>query len=867
MSQDYYFNSHNPNRSNNNGGTPPPKKPNSNDDKNQTKEAERPQNKPGANNKRPVPNNQGGARSQGQPVAARPNARQATPRIKPKGTSKRGQDAGQANTPKEHKYSAKLNFLRVLFGSFIVCGVTGLVVALTVLIYSINVVNGEIALNLDVEKYDQAQTTFIYGTNEKDNEIELARLHGTENRIWVDMKDMSPYMQKAFIALEDKRFEKHNGVDWFRTLSSIIVHRGTQGGSTITQQLIKNLTDQNSVTFVRKFNEILTALNLEKHFEKDEIVEAYMNTIFLSQGCYGVQTASITYFGKDISELNLAECAAIAAITQWPSRYDPLRSPQMVKNVDGVEEMVSYVEKNKNRQKICLDSMLAEEMITQEEYDEAINFKLVFSNSPEYKGKSAAATAQLDKNKVSGDYNSYYVDFVIQQVAEKLAAQNGITLKKAQKMVINGGYKIYAAMDYTVQKTLEDVYSNYTKMPDHTVQSAMTVMDYKGKVVGIVGGTGTKTGDMVLNRASQSPRQPGSTMKPIGVYAPALELNAIYWSSMFSDTGSRKSGEEPQLKGNGWPHNDGGGTSGSTVTVQYALQKSLNTVPVRILTDIGFEASMKFSKEKAHLSYLTDQDLAYSPLALGGSTKGETSLEMTTAYQMFGNGGYYYAPYSFTKVVNSRNEIVFESKPEETKQQAMSPANATVMNKMLQTVAGSGGSGNAYNLGSNYEMIAKTGTTSESVDRWYVGGTPYYIATVWYGYDEQKTIYYNLSSNPAGTLWNTVMGQIHKKKNLKAAKFEVSSDAVSRKYCTSTGLLARNTCSSAVGYYDANHLPGTCKGNHGGGSNNNVSTTKKSNSNSTDEDDNKKPDTTAPKQEVTAAVNPTTTAATENNNE
>lgn len=878
MAQDYYFNSHNPNNHSNKNDGPAPKRPG----QNQVKKSQNAKGPSAPNNRRPVQqpaSRQGGnlgasprrgsaGSSMGaqKPVSpavrrpvlsnqGKPSDPQGNRHNRPFNTQKKDAAAGLSKT--------KLNMLRVIFGSLVVCAFTCIVLGLTVLIYSINFVNGEVALDLDTEKFAQAQTTFVYGNNMQGEEIELARLHGSENRIWVDMEDMSPYIKQAFIALEDKRFEKHHGVDWFRTLSAIFIHGGSQGGSTITQQLIKNLTDQKSVTFVRKFNEILIALNLEKHYEKDEIIEAYLNTIFLSQGCYGVETAAITYFGKDISELNLAECATLAAITQWPNKYDPLRSNRTVTNEDGSESVINYVQNNKDRQELCLSFMLEQDMISEAEYNEAVNYKLIFTNSPEYTGKSAAATAKSDTSQKAGDYNSYYVDFVIQQVAQQIAAKEGITAAKAQKQVIRGGYKIYTAMDYAVQQALEEVFENYVDIPDTEAQAAMTVMDYKGRVVGIIGGMGKKSGDMVLNRASQSPRSPGSTIKPLSIYAPALELNATYWSNLWTDSASRKSEEEPWLNGSGWPHNDSNeGGDGNKVTVQYALARSLNTVPVRILTDIGFEASKNFLEQKAHLTTLVEGDASYGALSLGSLTNGATTLEMTAAYQMFGNGGYYYAPYAYTKVVNSRNEIVFENEAEKNKEQVLSPANATVMNKLLQTVSASGGSGSPYHLNTNDEMFAKTGTTTGSKDRWFIAGTPYYVAAVWYGYDTPKEIVFRWNgsrANPAGVLWYHVMNKVHKLKDLSAAKFEASSDAVQRKYCTVTGRLATSSCPTAYGWYDSANLPATCSGGHGS-SNNNNSNSNEGNNNNTPSPTPETPETTA---ENTTPPPPETTTAPE----
>lgn len=297
---------------------------------------------------------------------------------------------------------------------------------------------------------------------------------------------------------------KHHGVDWIR-LVGVIVKRSNsgQGGSTITQQLIKNLTDENEVTIVRKFNEILSALNIEKNYSKDEIIEAYLNTIYLSEGCYGVKTASEKYFGKDVSDLNAAECAAIASITQYPSKYDPLRHP----------------ENNRKRQLRVLDKMLENGALTQEEYNEAVNYEMVFTNSENYQGSQVSdSQSSANENRI----DSYYVDYVIKSVIDDLQKM-GYTEKKAKSMLYGGGLKIYTAVDYDVQNALEDVYENYKKMPDKKVQGAMVVMDYEGRILGLVGGTGKYSGKLGLNRASQSVRQPGSVIKPLSVYGPAFE--------------------------------------------------------------------------------------------------------------------------------------------------------------------------------------------------------------------------------------------------------------------------------------------------------------------------------------------------------
>ena len=766
MAQDYYFSSQVPNHNNNNDNT--------------QQEIQKP------------------VRRKEQPTPPQHKVVLTTEKT---GKGKKTNGRGKRPPASSNKSKGTIAFLKVLIGFAIICAFTFVVVSMTVLVYSINYVNGDTVVDLDTEQFNSAQTTFIYGTDSKGKEIEIATLHGTENRVWVDVKDMNQYLPKAFIAIEDKRFEDHHGVDWVRTIGAAVKYTGTQGGSTITQQLIKNVTNQDQVTIVRKFNEILTALNLEKSHDKEQIIEAYMNTIYLSHGCYGVQTAAEKYFGKEVKDLNVAECATIAAITQWPNRYDPLVHP----------------DKNKKRQEKCLKNMLKEKMITKQEYDEALAYKLVFTNSEDYQGSTVKKDdSKIDKSKVQ----SYYVDFVIDSVISDLKAQ-GIPASKAKKMIYGGGLKIYSAIDFDVQEAMEDVYVNYRRMPDETVQSAMTIMEYDGRVVGIVGGTGKKTANRVLNRASKSPRQPGSTMKPIGVYAPAIDVNAVYWSKMIKDAPSRNE-DNPAKPGNDWPTNQGDVYSGENVTVQRAVAKSMNTVPVRILTDIGFDTSVNYLTEKFHLTNLVKEgeknDVDYSPLALGGMTRGATTLEMTAAYQAFGNGGKYYKPYCYYKVINSKNEIILEK--EDNGEQAISPATATIMNRLLcSVVTGEGGTGASYALNPKYEMFAKTGTTTGSNDRWFVAGTPYYVGSVWYGYDTPKEIHYSISANPCGTIWNLVMSNIHSKKGLDGAKFELSSDAVQRKYCTHTGLLASKNCdSTATGWYAANHLPAYCNGKHGGSS-------------------------------------------------
>ncbi len=691
------------------------------------------------------------------------------------------------NKPKKQKASTGSKIGKVLLGILLVCVVVGVVCFSVISIYGYSVVHGDPVFNLTEEKYSQNQTSFIYGTDSDGNDVEITRLHGEENRIWVNLSDMNEYMPKAFIAAEDQRFDRHHGVDWTR-LVGIIVKRSNrgQGGSTITQQLIKNLTDENDVTLVRKFNEILSALNIEKNYSKDEIIEAYLNTIYLSSGCYGVKTASEKYFGKNVSDLNIAECACIAAITQFPSQYDPLRHP----------------EKNKKRQTWILGQMLKQGYISQEQYDEAINYEMVFTNSENYQGSQVSGEESSVNDNI---IENYYVDCVIKTVLEDLQKM-GYTEKKAKSLLYGGGLKVYTAIDFDVQEALEDVYENYRKMPDESVQGAMVVMNYEGRILGLVGGTGEYDGTLGLNRAIQSKRQPGSTIKPLSVYGPAIEKSLtddncnIYWSTLLPDKPLKK------VNGKMWPTNQGGSYSGNNVTLQYGLSKSLNTISAQTLDIIGVDYSFDFITERFHISTLDSvRDCDYAPMATGSVTNGVIPLEMTAAFAAFGNGGQYYAPYCYYKIEDSLGNVIIQTDAEATKEQALTEGSAWVMNKMLQTVMTSG-TGTSYRL-SGIECFGKTGTTTDDKDRWFVGGTPEYVAAVWYGYDQPKEIVYRLSANPSGTIWKTVMSEIYDKKGTNKKSFPEFDGIVQKSYDSSNGKLARYSSGNS-GWYDVNNLPG-----------------------------------------------------------
>lgn len=715
-----------------------------------------------------------------------------------------GKTAKTAKKPKSTKNLSKKAY--ILWGILATCVLTVLVVVTTVLVSAIVYVKGDLVVNLDEYKANQNQTSFVYAYDKSGATVELARLHGEEDRVWVDLDDMSPYLKEAFIALEDTRFMKHHGVDWIRTFGVILKPSNIgQGGSTITQQLIKNVTNNKEVTIVRKYREILMALNLEENYDKDVILEAYLNTLYLGSGCYGVKTASEKYFGKDVSELDAAECACLAVITKAPTKYNPLLNP----------------EENLKRRNHCLKLMYDEGKgcLNEEEYNAATTENLIFTNSPDYvpSDKIKDTKTANEEEKV---INSFYVDYVIQAVRDDLMEKYGYSKQQATNQIYYGGLKIYTAVDLDVQTTLEDVYVNRKSFPDMVskkdgskVQSAMTIMDYQGRIVAMVGQAGAKTQNRGLNRAANSYRQPGSTIKPLATYAPAIDMNIYNYSSMIKDYAIA-------VNGSLWPHNvDKSLGSGNNVTVKYAIQKSLNTVPARIINyDVGIDNSFNFLRDNFHLSRLDEkEDRTLSPLADGALTNGTTTVEMAAAYATFGNGGLYYKPYAYYKVTNSSGSEIVLSNENPASQRAISEETSDIMCELLQTVDTS-----YYGTASNvrkFQIMAKTGTTSSDKDRWFCAGTPYYVAAVWVGFDSPETL--NASVNPGGKIFFRVFDDIHK--GLDAKQFPKSSGTVEKSFCSRTGKLASSNCGSTQkGWYKITSLPAVCTSCSGSSSSSSV---------------------------------------------
>ncbi len=685
---------------------------------------------------------------------------------------------------KKARHKKKRNRLQWFLTALLIFAITFSILIASFAIYVFGFVDDVVQENLNDLKLDF--TTTIYVKNSKTGEfVEYQRLHGSENRIWVSFEKMPQYLRDAFVSIEDQRFYDHNGVDWKRTLSAfanmfVDIYSSNQGGSTITQQLVKNLTGDKKQNAMRKIREIMRARYLENNYSKDTILECYLNTASFANGICGVEVASNYYFNKSTDELTIAECATLAGIVKNPEKYRPDKNP----------------EDNKARRKLVLDKMLELNKIDKEQYDQAISEEVTI-----------VADSSILKEK---DVNNYFVDALIDNVVEGLVEKYNYDETYAAKNFYNGGYKIYCTMDSDIQAEIEKVYTTSSYFSKNskgeTAQSSITIMDYSGHVVGICGGSGEKTTNRGLNRATSSPRPAGSTIKPMSAYAPALENNLITYSTYLKDQPIGK------INGKQWPPNSYG-YYGGNMPIYKALERSANTIPAQLVQQLSLQTSFDFLTKNLGLNTLEtgdNKDLNYSSLALGGCYKGITTLQEAAAFATFGNLGYYYKPTFYTRVTDQHGAIVLEYDNQASV--AMSEDTAYIMNKLLEKpVYGSQGTGrSAASYVTNMPLFGKTGTTDTNNDKWFVGGTPYYVASVWYGYDNP----YKVSNGGAAIkIWGTIMGRIHK--NLPKKAYPESTYVTTRRFCATTGLLATNSCPiGGTGYYKTSYLP-VCT-SHGG---------------------------------------------------
>ncbi len=665
---------------------------------------------------------------------------------------------------------------------FLVMLITGLVILISLVFYVIDVANEP--LNINLNKMKLSQTSKVFVMNDKEEWQEDMQLYSTENRVWVDYQDIPKQMIDAQVAIEDKRFWDHEGVDWYRTggaVFSLVTGHSDFGGSTITQQLIKNITDDNEVSINRKLREIFRALKLEREYSKDDIIEAYLNIVSYGSGCRGVQSAADLYFNKSIQECSVAECAAIAGITQNPAAYDPL----------------VYPENNKIRREVVIDEMYDQGKINKEQYDEAMK---------ESANMKFIGYVVEEEDDDASDWN-WYSDRLFRDVVDGLMKQLNIGIDFAEDKIYNEGLNIYSAMDKNAQEIAEKKVREWQTPNDPKLQIGYMLMDFDGRILATVGGRQEKEGRLLWDNASKSVLQPGSTIKPVSSFVLALDQKLINYSSTISDTPTSD-----------WNVVDGNVVSGpnnwymqyyGNITVTRSLNISSNASTVNVLKMVGLDTSYDFLTTKLNFRHLDPEhdkeNLA--GLSIGGFYGGATVEEMTAAYQMFCNGGYYYEPYSYYYVTDNEGNVILDNRDRGRPDQIISTETSTIMNRLLHDVVNSGGEALGYRaIIKNWDIIGKTGTTDSDKDNWFVGASPYAVAGIWCGHATPETI----DSEEQGKchyLWRDIMQEWLKNKSSKA--FSLGGNVEQHTFDKSSGLLVDADPSDYIGlgYYTSDNMP------------------------------------------------------------
>lgn len=685
-----------------------------------------------------------------------------------------------------------------LIGKIMVCGFLLCVIGLSIVItgmtvYVMKATDTQSGINLEKESVMKSGVTTIYGKDSGGNDVALSSIATGTTRLWCDIDKIPAHVKNAFVAIEDNKFYQHDGVDFQRTfvafLNMFLHFWSAQGGSTITQQLVKNVTGDRDVGGIegikRKTREIYRAISLEKTYSKDQILQAYLNIIPIGgrNGDYaGIQTAARLYYNKDIWNVTLAEAASLAVITKKPISYDPIHNP----------------DNNKERRDKTLRKMLELKMISQKEYDEAVNTPV-----------KANPGRVIDNNGKS--YQSYFVDATLNQVVSDYMKKYNIdSWDEANSRVKSAGFNIYTTIDIDMQEKLEQMYENPStfgwKTFDNKPQSAFVIFDLNGNMKACVGATGKKqAGDRTTNNYANLNRSPGSTMKPIAAYAPAIENNDLTYSSIVEDSPIRK------VDGNDWPQNYDRKYNGK-ITAAFALEKSLNTIPTKLVEKMGVKSVYDFLSQKLKLTGLVDPahplkdgSCESSGIAMGALTKGIKLSELANAYQIFGNGGQFTKATTYTEVVDAAGEVSLKS--DRNSEKVISSDTAAVMNRMLRNVI-QNGTGKAASLdGMGIEVVGKTGMSNDNKNLTFIGLTHDYVAGVWIGNVDGKELPMQTINQPS-KIFYTVMSKIFKGKKQKNFEYAAAKEAM---YCADTGLIANDSCPrKAKGYYRLNNMKNRC---------------------------------------------------------
>ena len=692
-------------------------------------------------------------------------------------TEQNGLNAPPKKTPiKNFFYSLWKIFLTLALIFTTAC----LIVGISVTVYIFGIASEPTGINLAARAINQ--TSHIYVKNPETGEFEeYQKLYDGENRIWVNFDDIPEAMKEAITSIEDKRFYEHNGVDWTRTTGAILslaTGGDNYGGSTITQQLIKNMTQDNDVSLTRKIREIVRALKLEQEYTKDQILEGYLNIVNFGNNCQGCESAAQLYFGKSIKDCSIAECAAIAGITQNPSKWNPL----------------VYPENNKVRRETIINEMYDQEKITKAEYDQAMK---------ESANMTFVGFQDDDEDEDTDFVQNWYIDQLVGDLVNDLASYYNIDTKAASEMLYTEGLKIYCAMDTKAQDLLEKTALNIDKSSDDDLEIAMCMTDLKGRIIATVGSSNKKTGNLLFSRATDSVLQPGSSIKPVVVYPYAIEQKQLYFSSFVKDAPLEdyKVVDGQLVAG---PNNWYSGYRGDMLLPD-AIEISSNGTAAQVMDMIGPSNAYDQVVTYQGFKHLDESDRYNTGgLSIGGLTGGVTVTEMAAAYTYMGNGGLYYEPYTYYYVTDAEDNVIL-SPQDRVPKQAYSAETAYIMNRLLYyNVSNSVNTRAGSTRVSGWEIIGKTGTTDEDKDSWFCGLSPYASLAVWTGFDEPQTIY-GSGLNVATDSFQTVMSEYLKDKEHK--DFDRPGSIIESYYSPGSGLLVESGNSKYVGYYTEDNMP------------------------------------------------------------
>lgn len=665
------------------------------------------------------------------------------------------------------------------------------------------------APTLDLAALDaQDKTSFIY-----DSEGNLITDYkGTEDRIMVSIDEIPEMLQNAFIAVEDARFYEHNGVDVKRIVGALVANftsGSTQGGSTITQQLIKQTVLSSEQSYKRKLQEAYLAMELETRYTKKQILESYLNTIFLGGSYYGVRVAAYGYFGKELDQLTLRECAMLAGLTRSPNYYNP-RSNFYTRNTEGS----NTPDITNNRTDYVLRQMRENGLITAQQYNAALD-------------RSTASV--LEKSPASTDMYAYphYVEYAISDVVDTFLDLNGLEDTSANRYAMEnklrtGGYSVYLCLDTEIQEIVEDTLANWSDYPrlrdpsdkvyqsrnaDGTYteieqpQAAACVFDYRtGELKAIVGGRYKPTTRKTLNRASGMTMPVGSSIKPLTVYAPAIDLGASP-ASIAYNMPVPISGWKDSSGKDSWPKNYGGGGYKGPQSFRSALRNSYNTAAAQILmTYVGVSRSVEY----LHLMGIPDKNINADPFGLALGSSGITPVQMAVAFGTIANKGVYQQPLSFSRIVDSNGNVVVDMHQQQDRHQVFKPSTAYLVVDMLKEAVQSG-TGTKAKISSQV-VAGKTGTNSDSKGVFFSGMTGWYSASVWIGHDNYKALSSKATGgNAAAPLWQSFMEKIHKAKNLDSREIIDGTPSdynlVRVTTCGVSGQLATDACYNDVNGY------------------------------------------------------------------